>query len=90
MYKTLKVDRLTSKEWLIRVSMKLHQSKLQLNEEKMRKELRISFAKNEPDDFAPVIINEKAIETVRNILFQLSIVNNLKWNCRVAEIMLDY
>ena len=56
------------------------QNKLQLNEEKCE-ELRISFAKKEPD-FALVVINEKAIETLG-----LNIANDLKWNCHISEII---
>ena len=47
------------------IATKSNQNKFQLNEEKFE-ELRISFAKKEPD-FAPVIINEKEIEIVPNI-----------------------
>ena len=59
------------------IATKSYQNKFQLNEEKC-KELRILFAKIEPS-FAPVIINEKAIETVPNIkLLGLNIANDLK------------
>ena len=48
-----------------KVATKSHQNKFRLNKEKC-KELRISFAKKEPN-FALVIINEKATETVPSI-----------------------
>lgn len=68
------------------IATKSLQNKFQLNEDKC-KEMRISFAKQEPD-FAPVIINEKAIETVPTIkLLGLNITNDLKWNYQVAEII---
>ena len=68
------------------IATKSHQNKFQLNEKKC-KELRISFAKKEPD-FEPVIINGKAIDTVPNIkLLGLNISNDLKWNCHVSEII---
>lgn len=60
-------------------------NKFQLNQEKC-KELRISFAKNEPD-FAPILINGKAIEVVPNVkLLGLNISSDLRWNCHVTEI----
>jgi hypothetical protein len=65
---------------------KSHENKLQLNEDKC-KELRISFAKEQPD-FTPIIINGKELETVPNIkLFGLNIQEDLKWNCHVSEII---
>ena len=67
---------------------KSNQNKFQLNESKC-KELRISFAKSAAD-FAPIVINGKAIEvdhiesTVK--LLGLNISSDLRWNCHVAEI----
>ena len=64
---------------------KSHQNKLQLNESKC-KELRISFAKPAAD-FAPIIINRKAIGVVSTVkLLGLNISSDLRWNCHVAEI----
>jgi hypothetical protein len=49
--------------------------------------MRISFAKKAPD-FAPVLINNKAIDVVANVkLLGLNITNDLKWNCHVSEII---
>jgi hypothetical protein len=68
------------------LAMKSHQNKLQLNETKC-KEMRISFAKKAPD-FAPVLINNKAIDVVANVkLLGLNITKDLKWNCHVSEII---
>ena len=68
------------------LAMKSHQNKLQLNETKC-KAMRISFAKKAPD-FAPVLINDKAIDVVANVkLLGLNITNDLKWNCHVSEII---
>ena len=64
---------------------KSNQNKFQLNESKC-KELRISFAKSAAD-FAPIVINGKAIEVVSTVkLLGLNILSNLQWNCHVAEI----
>ena len=64
---------------------KSNQNKLQLNESKC-KELRISFAKSAAD-FAPIVINRKAIEVVSNVkLLGLNISSDLRLNCHVAEI----
>ena len=50
------------------------------------KELRISFAKPAAD-FAPIVINGKAIEVVSTVkLLGLNISSDLRWNCHVAEI----
>jgi hypothetical protein len=68
------------------LAMKSHEKKLQLNETKC-KDMRISFAKKAPD-FAPVLINNKAIDVVANVkLLGLNITNDLKWNCHVSEII---
>ena len=64
---------------------KSNQNKFQLNESKCN-ELRISFAKPAAD-FAPVVINGKAIEVVSTVkLLGLNISSDLRWNCHVAEI----
>ena len=64
---------------------KSDENKFQLNESKC-KEMRISFAENEAE-FAPIVINEKAIEVVSNVkLLGLNISKDLKWNCHVSEI----
>ena len=64
---------------------KSNQNKFQLNESKC-KELRISFAKSAAD-FAPVVINGKAIEAVSTVkLLGLNISSDLPWSCHVAEI----
>ena len=61
------------------------ENKFQLNESKC-KEMRISFAKTKAD-FAPIIINEKAIDVVSSVkLLGLNISDDLKWNCHVLEI----
>ena len=63
---------------------KSNQNKFQLNESKC-KELRISFAKSAAD-FAPIVINGKAIEVVSIVkLLGLIISSDLRWNCHVAE-----
>ena len=64
---------------------KSNQNKFQLNESKC-KELRISFAKSAVD-FAPIVINGKAIEVVSTAkLLGLNISSDVRWNCHVAEI----
>ena len=64
---------------------KSNQNKFQLNESKC-KELRISFAKSAAD-FAPIVINEKAVEVVSTVkLLGLNISPDLRWSCHVAEI----
>ena len=64
---------------------KSNQNKFQLNESKC-KELRISFAKSAAD-FAPIVINGKAIEVVSTVkLLGLNISSDFLWNCHVAEI----
>ena len=61
------------------------ENKFELNESKC-KEIRISFAKTKAD-FAPIIINEKAIEVVSSVkLLGLNISDDLKWKCHVSEI----
>ena len=50
------------------------------------KELQISFAKSVAD-FAPIVINGKAIEVVPTVkLLGLNISGDLRWNCHVSEI----
>ena len=64
---------------------KSNQNKFQLNESEC-KELRISFAKPAAD-FAPIVINGKAIEVVSTVkLLGLNLSSDLRWNCHVAEI----
>ena len=66
---------------------KSSENKFQLNETKC-KELRISFAKSVAD-FAPIVINGKAIEVVHTVkLLGLNISSDLRWNCHryVSEI----
>ena len=68
---------------------KSNQNKFQLNELKC-KELRISFAKSVAD-FAPIVINGKAIEVVSTVkLLGLNISSDLRWNCHVAEITTNF
>ena len=58
----------------------------QLNERKC-KELRISFAKNEPE-FDPIWVNRQTLETVNSVkLLGLNISSNLKWNAHVSELV---
>jgi len=58
---------------------KSDKNKFQLNESKC-KEMRISFAENEAE-FAPIVINEKAIEVVTSVnVLGLNISKDLKWN----------
>ena len=58
---------------------KSNQNKFQLNESKC-KELRISFAKSAAD-FAPIVINGKAIEVVSTVkLLGLNISSDLRRN----------
>ena len=58
----------------------------QLNERKC-KELRISFAKNEPE-FDPIWVNRQTLETVKSIkLLGLNISSDLKWNAHVLELV---
>lgn len=64
---------------------KSNQNKFHLNESKC-KELRISFAKSAAD-FAPIVINRKAIEVVSTVkLLGINISSDLQWNHHVAEI----
>ena len=64
---------------------KSSENKFQHNETKC-KELRISFA-NSVADFAPIVINGKAIEVVRTVkLLGLNTSSELRWNCHVSEI----
>ena len=58
----------------------------QLNERKC-KELRISFAKNEPE-FDPIWVNRQTLETVNSVkLLGLNISSDLKWNVHVSELV---
>lgn len=58
----------------------------QLNKRKC-KELRISFAKNEPE-FDPIWVNHQTLETVKSIkLLGLNISSDLKWNAHVLELV---
>ena len=58
----------------------------QLNERKC-KELRISFAKNEPE-FDPICVNRQTLETVNNVkLLILNLSNDLKWNVHASELV---
>ena len=62
-----------------------NENRVQLNADK-RKELRISFAK-EQRVFDPVIIEGKEVELVTSTkLLSLTIANNLTWNNHVTEI----
>ena len=64
---------------------KANQNKFQLNELKCE-ELQILFAKSAAE-FAPIVINGKAIEVVSTVkLLGLNISSDLRWNCHVAEI----
>ena len=64
---------------------KSNQNMFQLNESKC-KQLRISFTKSAVD-FAPIVINGKAIEVVSTAkLLGLNISSDLWWNCHVTEI----
>ena len=70
---------------VVELMAKSNQNKFQLNESKC-KELRISFAKPAAD-FAPIVINGKAIEVVSTVkLLGRNISSDLRWNCHVAEI----
>ena len=58
----------------------------QLNERKC-KELRISFAKNEPE-FDRIWVNRLTLETVNGVkLLGLNISSDLKWNAHVSELV---
>lgn len=66
-------------------SDKAHANKFQMNETKC-KELRISFAKTNPQ-FEPVMVNEKPLEIVQHVkLLGLNISSDLKWNSHVSKI----
>lgn len=57
-----------------------------LNERKC-KELRISFAKSEPE-FDPIWVNHQTLETVNSVkLLGLNISSDLKWNAHVSELI---
>ena len=57
----------------------------QLNDRKC-KELRISFARNEPE-FDPICVNCQTLETVNSVkLLGLDISSDLKWNIHVSEL----
>ena len=58
----------------------------QLNERKC-KELRISFAKNEPE-FDPICVNRQTLLTVNNVkLLILNLSSDLKWNVHASELV---
>ena len=58
----------------------------QLNERKC-KELRMSFARNEPE-FDPILVNRQTLETVNSVkLLGLNISGDLKWNVPVSELV---
>ena len=60
-------------------------NKFQLNESKC-KELRVSFAKTDPQ-FEQVIVNDKPLEIVQHAkLLGLNLSSDLKWNHHVTEI----
>ena len=64
---------------------KAHAHKFQLNEAKC-KELRITFAKNDPQ-FDPILVNDKLLETVSTAkLLGLNISSDLKCNHHISEI----
>ena len=59
-----------------------NRNKFQLNGKKC-KEIRISFARCQPQ-FEPVFINDIEIEVVKTVkLLGLNISSDLKWNCHV-------
>ena len=63
-----------------------NRSKFQLNERKC-KEIRISFARYQPQ-FEPIYINDNEIEVVKTVkLLGLNIPSGLKWNCHVSKIV---
>jgi hypothetical protein len=65
-------------------SDKAHANKFQMNEAKC-KELRISFARTNPQ-FDPVMVNDKPLEIVQHAkLLGLNISSDLKWNFHVSE-----
>ena len=58
----------------------------QLNERKC-KELRISFARNEPD-FDPICVNRQTLVTVNSVkLLGRNISSDLRWNVHVSELV---
>ena len=58
----------------------------QLNERKS-KELRISFARNDPD-FDPICVNRQTLETVNNVkLLILNLRSDLKLNVHISELV---
>ena len=58
----------------------------QLNERKC-KELRISFARNEPE-FDPICVNRQTLETVNNVkLLILNLSSDLKWDVHASELV---
>ena len=63
-----------------------NRNKFQLNGKKC-KEIRISFARCQPQ-FEPVYINDIEIEVLKTVkLLGLNISSDLKWNCHVSEIV---
>ena len=60
--------------------------RFQLNQRKC-KELRISFARNEPE-FDHILVNRQTLETVNSVkLLGLNISSDLKWNVHVSELV---
>ena len=58
----------------------------QLNERKC-KELRISFARNEPE-FDPICVNRQTLQTLGNVkLLILNLSSDFKWNVHVSELV---
>ena len=64
---------------------KSDENKFQLNERKCE-EMRISFVKNEAEEFASIVIDEKAIVVSSVRLLGLNISKDLKWICHLSEI----
>ena len=70
---------------LTELTEKAHAHKFQLNEAKC-KELRITFAKTDPQ-FDPILVNDKLLETVSTAkLLGLNISSDLKCNHHISEI----
>ena len=60
-------------------------NRMQLNSDKC-KELRISFAKNQPD-FSAIVVDGQALEVVQNAkLLGLTISNDLSWNAHIEHV----
>lgn len=61
-------------------------NRVKLNSAKC-KELRISFAKNQPE-FEPIVVNGKELEIVDSTkLLGVTIANNLSWNDHISEVV---